>query len=108
FFLFNQQILTGRSLQPFHYEEFAANYWVVLAALLCLGLRKTLSKRIIVYLAIGAFGIAVLIAVSMARLMGSTNIRFDQIRPAILALDREKSPGVVFASDGFVTNSIPK
>ena len=32
--LFNQQVLTGRSLQPVHYAIFIANYLVVLAAVL--------------------------------------------------------------------------
>lgn len=32
--LFNQQILTGRSLQPVHYEIFIANYLVLAAAIL--------------------------------------------------------------------------
>jgi hypothetical protein len=32
FLLFNQQILTGRSLQPFHYEVFIGSYTTVLAA----------------------------------------------------------------------------
>ena len=32
--LFNQQILTGRSLQPIHYEIFIANYLVLTAAVL--------------------------------------------------------------------------
>ncbi len=32
--VFNQQILTGRSLQPFHYEFYVINYVVLLAAVL--------------------------------------------------------------------------
>lgn len=35
--LFNQQILTGRSLQPIHYEIFMANYLVLTAAVLFAG-----------------------------------------------------------------------
>ncbi|HSE32168.1 MAG TPA: hypothetical protein VLA93_11400 [Pyrinomonadaceae bacterium] len=36
--VFNQQILTGRSLQPFHYEWFIANYCAGLALLLAVNL----------------------------------------------------------------------
>ncbi|HKS26670.1 MAG TPA: hypothetical protein VJS44_02565 [Pyrinomonadaceae bacterium] len=36
--VFNQQIITGRSLQPIHYEVFIANYLSLLAAILCLSL----------------------------------------------------------------------
>lgn len=33
FLLFNQQVITGRSLQPVHYQLFSANYMVVIAAM---------------------------------------------------------------------------
>jgi len=33
FAVFNQQVVTGRSLQPFHYESFIANYLVLVAAI---------------------------------------------------------------------------
>lgn len=36
--VFNQQIITGRSLQPIHYEVFIANYLSLLAVILCAGL----------------------------------------------------------------------
>jgi len=32
--VFNQQLVTGRSLQPIHYEQFVVNYFVLLAAVL--------------------------------------------------------------------------
>jgi hypothetical protein len=45
--VFNQQIITGRSLQPMHYEQYIGNYVALLAASLALGLlwqgRKTLK-----------------------------------------------------------------
>jgi hypothetical protein len=108
FLLFNQQILTGRSLQPFHYEEFAANYWVVIALFLALGiLRPTISKRIIAYLALGGVGVAIILGVFAARIMLSTNIRFDQVRDVALQLKQETGSGVVFASDRFLTHIIP-
>jgi len=108
FLLFNQQVVTGRSLQPFHYEEFAANYWVVIAALLSLGLlRRNISRRIITYLALGGIGVALMLTVSTARLMQKSNIRFDQVRPVALKLEPTSPGGVVFASDGFLTNMIP-
>lgn len=47
FVLFNQQILTGRSLQPIHYEQFIANYVAVLALVLTswLILRRYIAHR---------------------------------------------------------------
>jgi hypothetical protein len=54
--VFNQQILTGRSLQPFHYEFFCANY-ISLFALLMTGFTilqkktdfQTLSKMLLLF-----------------------------------------------------------
>lgn len=47
FVLFNQQIITGRSLQPMHYEQFVANYTTLIAAALTMVLlwRGAESKR---------------------------------------------------------------
>jgi hypothetical protein len=36
--VFNQQIVTGRSLQPMHYEQYVSNYLALLAAALACGL----------------------------------------------------------------------
>jgi hypothetical protein len=45
--VFNQQIVTGRSLQPMHYEQYIGNYVALLAAVLAAGLlwqgRRTLK-----------------------------------------------------------------
>ena len=44
--LFNQQIVTGHSLQPVHYEIFIANYLVLISAVLLLwSIFKTKEKR---------------------------------------------------------------
>jgi len=108
FVVFNQQILTGRSLQPFHYEEFAANYWVVVAAFLALGiLRRKLPQRILVYMAVAGIGFTLMLAVQGTRLMADTNIQLDQVRPAALSLKTKDFEGVVFVSDRILTNSLP-
>lgn len=44
FILFNQQIVTGRSLQPFHYEIFIANYLLLTAVILFIWLVKQAYK----------------------------------------------------------------
>lgn len=44
--LFNQQVVTGRSMQPFHYQDFIANYVVLVSFILALScLFKTVSRR---------------------------------------------------------------
>jgi hypothetical protein len=59
--VFNQQILTGRSLQPFHYEFYSVNYLVLLSAVLLISIviQRLLSgyNRIRAGIAIG-FAIA--------------------------------------------------
>jgi hypothetical protein len=108
FLVFNQQILTGRSLQPFHYEEFVANYWVVLAAFLTLGiLRRTLNTRIIGYLFVAGFGTALLLAIMTARLTITSNVRFDEVRAVARKFRQNNLNGVVFAPDFRLTNSLP-
>lgn len=108
FLVFNQQILTGKSLQPFHYEEFATNYWVMIAFFLTLAiLRTTIPKRIIAYFAVGGIGTAIMLSVFGIRIMGSSNIRFDEVRGVVEDLKRtDPNGGVVFATDRFLTHSI--
>jgi len=61
--VFNQQIITGHSLQPLHYEMFAANYSALIPVVLIIALtrkypgalRWTISRRGLVWLAIIAF-----------------------------------------------------
>jgi len=36
--VFNQQVITGRSLQPFHYEEFVTSYCLLIAAVIGCGI----------------------------------------------------------------------
>jgi hypothetical protein len=49
FVLFNQQVLTGRSLQPMHYEQFVASYTtLVAAALTCVLLWRGRDARSLV------------------------------------------------------------
>jgi hypothetical protein len=55
--LFNQQIITGRSLQPFHYDIFIANYCVLLSIVLAapLVLRHKIPTRALATLALAAY-----------------------------------------------------
>ncbi|MFL6227750.1 MAG: hypothetical protein ACJ741_03110 [Pyrinomonadaceae bacterium] len=94
FVIFNQQVLTGRSLQPLHYEMFSANYIAVLGAYLCVMLfvRDTAGRArrlaVGVAFALAAAGLASgAIETALAcrtRLAG--NIRRDEARPVALRL----------------------
>ena len=97
FVVFNQQVLTGRSLQPFHYERFIANYWILTALFLAFGLtRRSLTKRIPLYLAIGSLAIGLMLAVHAASERLNSNVEVDKGRGVALKL--KGSEGVAFIS----------
>jgi hypothetical protein len=108
FLIFNQRVLTGRSLQPFHYEEFVTNYWIILAFFLALGFCwRDLSARIRMYLAGGTILIAVLVSVQAARTMLDLNVKLDKSRAVGLKLREQSQGGTVFSSDAFLMHSLP-
>jgi hypothetical protein len=63
FVVFNQQVLTGRSLQPIHYEMFIANYCALVALVLATAVilkgraraQRIFPKRALAWVAIAAF-----------------------------------------------------
>jgi hypothetical protein len=124
FLLFNQQILTGRSLQPFHYEVFIGSYTTVLAAfvtaILCYRslviTRTALARTLLVALAVGAILSGSAEATLMSRHQRKGNLFADEARPALLrlaALARETAGGrldtksVVYAPNFVVTGAVP-
>jgi len=56
FLVFNQQVLTGKSMQSHHFAAFVANYAVLLGVVLCVTvLWKTISLRVLVWIAALSF-----------------------------------------------------
>ncbi len=56
FVLFNQQVLTGKSMQPWHFAGFVTNYAVLLGVVLCVTLLwKTISPRALLWIAALSF-----------------------------------------------------
>jgi hypothetical protein len=124
FLLFNQQVFTGRSLQPFHYEVFIGSYTTVLAAfisvILCwrsFAVSKSLLWR---WLIAAVTGAAILSGAAEATLMTRRqrqgNIFRDEARPALLRLRElggETKDGtldtssIVFAPNFVVTGAVP-
>ena len=122
--VFNQQILTGRSLQPFHYEVFIGSYTTVLAAfvttiLCCRGLaitRPAWARVLLAALAVGAILSGSAAATLMSRRQRKGNLIADEARPALLRLAtmaRETTDGrldtrsVVYAPNFVVTGAVP-
>ena len=69
FIVFNQQIITGRSLQPFHYEFYVVNYLVALTVVLTLTIfiKKIRSPKI--------YGLILLLGGSAAIVWGYLEVR---------------------------------
>lgn len=94
FLVFNQQIVTGRSLQPFHYGMFIVNYTTALAAFLSAafiwrGRAATFDRRaVLIFTALALVALcsgAVETTLASKRFM-QANILRDEARPAALRL----------------------
>lgn len=124
FVLFNQQVLTGRSLQPFHYEIFIGNYTTVFAAFVigiwCLrpvaAARPAFSRWLVVGVVAAAILAGSLEATLLFRRQRHGNIFRDEAGPALLRLaelGRKSVNGtldhssIVFAPNIIVADTVP-
>jgi len=84
--VFNQQIVTGRSLQPIHYQVFIGNYVAGLALVTTIGIllkkseifHKTLTKIAITFLALLAIGWGFVECHYTVRVLDEANIDRDK------------------------------
>lgn len=115
--LFNQQLITGRSLQPFHYEEFVTSYCVLLAAAIGYGIlarTKSLpswlvSSRALFWIAILSFTYGVNSASGISRAALNDNLVRDKsvaVGNRLRELSRE-DPGIVFPVEPRQAESLP-
>ncbi len=124
FFVFNQQLLTGKSLQPFHYEVFIGNYTALLAAFLTalfvlrrpLRAKPWMARGLALACACAAILSGCAEAVLMTRHQLKGNLISDAARPALLRLaevGRNTADGkldtrsVVYAPNFVVANALP-
>lgn len=97
FLLFNQQILTGRSMQPFHFDLFIANY-AVLVSLLIVGslMWPPVPKRFVFWIGLLCFswGAAEMGLLAFART--KADVTSDQTIPILLRLkELSKQDGTI-------------
>ncbi|HYO99946.1 MAG TPA: hypothetical protein VER76_07130 [Pyrinomonadaceae bacterium] len=90
FVVFNQQIITGRSLQPVHYEDYVLNYLALLALTLALALcvrrrdaseRATVPRRAVwmfLCVALAAYGWATFELIATTRRFSPVNAARDE------------------------------
>ena len=119
--LFNQQVITGHSLQPVHYAVFIANY-LVLAAFIMLvsgwikasAFDTAVTKKILVYAALAAVLWGFIEASGSARFNAVASEIRDESLPAIRMIEkmRQDDPAVperpvVLANNFITSDSIP-
>lgn len=120
FVVFNQQIITGHSLQPIHYEQFIANYVSLVALALAFGLlwrawagaERKIPKRALCCVALVAFGWGIAETGVALKIFTPFNlIRSDSmpaaLRLAELARDSTGDDGVVLFTDVLPSDDLP-
>lgn len=121
--LFNQQVVTGRSLQPVHYEVFISNYMVLIAAVLFLSIvigsmanekQSPAVRRGLVYLAILAAGWGVVEVGGATRRNSVVADLRDLSVPALRQVQRDEQTkpagvptGVVLATNFVTSDFVP-
>ena len=121
FLLFNQQVITGRSLQSMHFEQYVASYTTLIAAALTIILlwrgesKRQLSWRFVLIIAFLAYGWGFGETLISTRRFAQANVRRDQARPVEMRLrelgrvaaDSGQPPGVVYSPDFARTDHLP-
>lgn len=121
FVLFNQQVITGRSLQPVHYEIFIANYMIMAALMLLIFLVNKAygggkkARSALVYLGIFAALWGVVESTATARRNAAYESLRDDAMPVLTYLkqqeaadaDRGKKYAAVISTNLMVADFIP-
>jgi hypothetical protein len=124
FLVFNQQVISGRSLQPLHYEMFVANYAALIAMVLVLAQWFSLpaiqsikmSRKALVWVALAAFEWGSYETFVATRRSMEFDRRLDEARPVALRLERLARQGekqglrqraTVLSSDLLAADGLP-
>ena len=85
--LFNQQVLTGRSMQPFHFQSFIANYTVLVASVIVIGLLlRPVSSRVLLLVGVLSLSWGVLEVELASRARATSDNVNDQMVPVLRRL----------------------
>jgi hypothetical protein len=110
FIVFNQQIITGRSLQPFHYEQFIINYVVLIALVLTYRMFWTGWKIRPFMWVLFALTIGLISAVKEAHDNFQLNNRRDEAKPLFQRIDelsKSGHPGLALFNNSLLAASAP-
>lgn len=122
FLLFNQQLITGRSVQPFHYEILIANYAVLVGLVLTFGLLLpafTNRTTLLIFVSCLLWGTVEVGLAIHARY--ASNVTYDEMVPVLLRLkdhaeddgtwkglrDSGRAPTVVFSPEYRLSGLLP-
>jgi len=88
FVVFNQQVVTGKTMQPYHYAAFVVNYSVLVGLMLTVAiLWKPVPRRLLVWLAALSFSWGLVEVGLQARFQSvPAAVVYDQMVPVLLRL----------------------
>lgn len=103
FAVFNQQIITGRIMQPYHYEVFILNYAVLVSVVLAVALlRKPVPQRLLIWIAgLSLVWGAIEVGVPARLTFVPAAVNTDRMVPVLLRLNE------LAKTDGTFTNTSP-
>jgi len=89
FIVFNQQVLTGRSMQPFHFESFIVNYVVLVGAVILASLLwQNIPRRTLLWVASLCILLGVVEVELVAGPFSRTDTAKDEMIPVLRRLDQ--------------------
>ncbi|MDX6290739.1 MAG: hypothetical protein QOH42_2538, partial [Blastocatellia bacterium] len=87
FLLFNQQVLTGKYMQPFHFDLFVANYGAMISLIILVTLFwQPIPTRALLWLAVLCLSSGILEVSLLARARTAGDVVDDQTIPVLLRL----------------------
>ena len=98
--VFNQQVITGRSMQPFHFEAFIVNYVVLVGAVILAGLLwRNISRNTLLWFAALCILLGVVEVYLQAGAFARTDTTKDEMVPVLKRLDQlpAQNGSVVFS-----------
>lgn len=116
FIVLNQQMITGRLMQPIHYKGFIANYSVLIAVVICgalewrisAGASWRLSKRALLWIAIAALEWGAIETYQAANKSHNANLMAAADRAVYVRLNKQPKNGRAGGNEPVVLFSDPR
>jgi len=113
--VFNQQVLTGRSMQPFHFEDFIVNYVSLTSVVILVSIVWTrIPKRVLVWTAALSFLVGVVEMNLPIRAYYEADAVKDEAVPVLKRLSNltmhdpiDRGPAIVFSSRSEIMLNLP-